>query len=131
MLLEYVFSKSNAVFSHHLTVCRGGGLYLFNRTFLFTSIRDFKRVILHSGPCSADGLVLLCSACSFTLKVITYINEARRRGLSPRSLVHCLLIIVLDEQLRGDALPVESCSESCSVFTERKIRNKLQNEAND
>lgn len=62
----------------------------------------------------------LCLTCSFIFKVITYTNEARQRGVSPRSLVHCLLIIVSDKWLRGDVLPVDSCSDSCNVHTEEK-----------
>lgn len=57
----------------------------------------------------------LCSLCSFIFKVITYINEARQREVSPGSPEHCLLIIASDKRLRVDVLPVESCSDSCSV----------------
>lgn len=100
------------------------------------------RIFIHKceefKPCSLTQLavfsrwfsvVMFCMLMRF--KVITYINEARQRGLSPRSPVHCLLIIVLDKWLRGDALPVESGSESCSVFAGRKNKNKQKNEAKD
>lgn len=62
----------------------------------------------------------LCSARSSIFQVTTYINEARQRGVSPRSLAHCLLIIVSDKLLRGDVLPVDSCGDSCNVYSEEE-----------
>lgn len=77
------------------------------------------RLLLISFPSRAD-MRFLCSAHSFIFKVITYINEAGQRGVSPRSLEHCFLIIVSDKRLKGDVLPVDSCGDSRGVYSEEE-----------
>lgn len=75
---------------------------------------------------------ILCSACLFIFKEITYTNEPRQSGVSPRSPTRRLLTADSDERLQQrDALPGDSCGDSCrgSFIMRERTKIKVQNEA--